>query len=309
VNKTHRRVCRSDENFHDQYTPTWIKDGGEEFESTAQKPQGADLISNLLRSGKIVMPFPQTIRNDKSYIYPHDVSSHIQNVRNRPPILFPISTEKTYDIKCENYTNLVGCANALQILLYAHPNLESIHFFDTNIDAINFTKYIIYDWNWRNETYEQAVEKFNTGDNFIHKKEISPDEYFLDHIDKKSDFFETLDNIRNKRIYTSFMHTDMLDVYKILYALKMPNTIIYYSNILSYANTFHAISAIDADLLFCFVLSHMDNDSAFLGMVPFRGSKVYTKKDLQLNTALDLPWRKTLYDTYYKNRIEALQRD
>ena len=304
-NTTYRSVNRSVENFHHDYTPISVTDGGEEIDIKGQKRHGADLISNLLRAGKVIEPFPLVIRHDKGYIYPHDVSCHIHNVRSRPFILFPVSTDPSFQINISNFENFVGSANGLQFLEYTHPDMESIHLFDLHLDAIEFTKDIVFDWDWKNTAFADLVKKHHRPETIVHDKEI-PDDYILQIIERNTRIFETIKRIRSGDIMFSIRHHDMLDIHNIDYARNKPKTLIYYTNILSYAPTFHALSAIDAALSFQQILQQMDDDSAFMGMVPFRGNDVYTKQDLSLNEQLKLPWREELYDNYYKSRVKAL---
>ena len=50
----------------------------------------------------------------------------------------------------------------------------------------------------------------------------------------------------------------------------------------------------------------MKDTSVFIGVVPFIGSTVAYKKDLEINPKLKLPWREELYE-YYKERVGVLQ--
>ena len=60
---------RSEENFHDGYTPIWVKSGSESRNYLGKKP-GWNLIKSALESGYNVKPFNHDLRVSKYYYYP-----------------------------------------------------------------------------------------------------------------------------------------------------------------------------------------------------------------------------------------------
>lgn len=63
---------RSEENWHDEYTPHWIAQGHQPKEYTGKR-FGWNIINTALEQGKKLYSFNETIRDSKYYLYP-DVS-------------------------------------------------------------------------------------------------------------------------------------------------------------------------------------------------------------------------------------------
>lgn len=306
---TYRSINRSVDNYHDDYTPLWIKDGGIEIKPNGKLRYGANLISNLIRSGKKVQIFNRDIRGDEAHIYHHEPGAFYHNVRNRPKKFFPVATEDMYPIDPTKYTKVFGCANGLQVLNYIHENTEKVTICDSNIISLQFTEDIFRRWSFNEESYNDIVQKYVREYNVhLNLKYVSdtPDNYFLDYIENRPEVFDILRKIRKGDIHIEFKHTDMLDLTDVQWYCTQNNTIIYYSNILSYALTWYCLPAIDADLLLRKIQHVMKDTSVFIGVVPFIGSTVVYKKDIEINPKLKLPWREELYE-YYKERVGVLQ--
>lgn len=304
--KTVRNIKRSADNFHDNYTPVSIADGGFDEEIRGKLRYGGNLISNLLSKNCKVSPFNIEIRKDKSYIYPHDSSSWLRSCINRPFILFPISTDKDIN-PLKKFENIVGPCNGLQILKYLHTDIKSLHLYDLHLDAIDFTSDIIWKWDWRTQSLSNLLKKYIKPHTYVYQSDKNIDDYCLEIVEQNPHLFETLKKIRKGEIIVEIAQKDMLDINTYPHARNKPNTLIQFSNILSYSPTFYSLSAIDADLIFLKILQEMNNDSVFLGMVPFRGWREFTKKDISINHKLNLPWRQDSYEGYYKSRVRALQ--
>lgn len=67
------KPIRSEENWHDGYTPKWIKQGSELTSYTGRR-FGWNIIDRALRSGNNVISFDDVIRDSKFYIYPEVTS-------------------------------------------------------------------------------------------------------------------------------------------------------------------------------------------------------------------------------------------
>lgn len=78
-------VERSIENFHDDYTPLWIKPTGEH----AMQPgagQGWKLISTMMDNGYTVSALPENIRFGKFYTYPdHETEQFLTSIKTLTP--------------------------------------------------------------------------------------------------------------------------------------------------------------------------------------------------------------------------------
>lgn len=77
------QVNRSDENFHDDYTPLWIS-AGDDVLSVATPAPGADLINWALQTGKSVRPFSESERKKRFYMYPKwDFTENLSKLENQ----------------------------------------------------------------------------------------------------------------------------------------------------------------------------------------------------------------------------------
>ena len=66
-------IERSVENFHDDYTPLWIKNTGR-IENRFHQKQGWNIINESLKNGFEIINWNQTIRNKRTYYYPESDS-------------------------------------------------------------------------------------------------------------------------------------------------------------------------------------------------------------------------------------------
>lgn len=76
------KPIRSEENWHDNYTPHWIAQGNA-IENYAGKRFGWNIIDTALKSGSSVVSFNESMRESKYYIYPEvtkDFHSKISGV-------------------------------------------------------------------------------------------------------------------------------------------------------------------------------------------------------------------------------------
>lgn len=71
-------VVRSEENFHDDYTPLWIKYDGESREQLHTK-QGWNFIATGLINNKPILNWDKNIRNKRTYYYPEDNGERFLN--------------------------------------------------------------------------------------------------------------------------------------------------------------------------------------------------------------------------------------
>lgn len=72
-------VERSTENFHDDYTPHWIKPGvGTKEYSVPFRDFGSVLVQALIESGHTLQNIPQDMRNRKHYLYPNTYTAELE---------------------------------------------------------------------------------------------------------------------------------------------------------------------------------------------------------------------------------------
>ena len=82
---TTTKVERSVENFHDDYTPFWIKPGSEECSYTTEFGfYGTKAIRSFIEAGHTVINLPNSIRNQKFYSYPDSNHQLIEQIINDP---------------------------------------------------------------------------------------------------------------------------------------------------------------------------------------------------------------------------------
>lgn len=103
---------RSEESFHDGYTPIWVKNGNTSRNYTGKKP-GWNLIKSALESGYDVKPFNKDLRLSKYYYYPdvegdwptklgpmsYDLQTTVHFVSNTESVIYvPDEHVGTFDI-------------------------------------------------------------------------------------------------------------------------------------------------------------------------------------------------------------------
>ncbi len=85
-------ILRSEENFHDDYTPLWVKPTGQMF-STYHSKQGWNIIAQSMVHGFQVVSWDSDIRNKRTYYYPETNSETfykcIMERRHDPAITNP----------------------------------------------------------------------------------------------------------------------------------------------------------------------------------------------------------------------------
>jgi hypothetical protein len=78
---THSQITpdRSTENFHDNYTPLWIKPGNS-IKTYNHKLHGWNLISAIMSAGGAISAFNNNIRNNKKHYYPENQKEFLKHV-------------------------------------------------------------------------------------------------------------------------------------------------------------------------------------------------------------------------------------
>lgn len=109
-------IERSQENFHDDYTPLWIKFTGE-FKSQYHQKQGWNFINVASRHGYEIFNWDQTIRSKRTYYYPEDHSDEF---------IKSLTTLTINGITNSNQKNLISQCNAVskQIWLLNSENMD-----------------------------------------------------------------------------------------------------------------------------------------------------------------------------------------
>ena len=343
--KTLRSVERSEENFHDDYTPIWIKDGGKEIYIHGcdlhgeELPSGAYLISNLLRAGKKIEPFNRTVRDDKRFLY-IDWKKHKGYYRVHPQKLdifqkknqrvFAWSTETQYDrdeIKIEPYEHFVGCANGLQALLYTHTKLKSITFCDINENSLRFTKELISNWSPQETSYGEFCDEQEHYANFQKYSVVGDikiplvrmtheylNNYFIRIIDQNPELLDVIELINNKKIECNYKLVNMLDPSAMIALVEDKKCILYFSNVSNYSITAHNYSVLETDIILKKIKIAANKCSVFIGncpeheFAPIKSDVKFSFLDdysIQPVENLNFPWRRKEYEDY-KRRIRKI---
>ena len=113
-------IERSVENFHDDYTPLWIKFTGE-YKQQRHQVQGWNIINQAARHGMEILNWPQHIRLKRTYYYPESQSDEF------------LESLKTLDgsrITNPNQRRLIESCNAVRHQIWV-INSEFMRFIDT----------------------------------------------------------------------------------------------------------------------------------------------------------------------------------
>ena len=188
-------VERSEENFHDDYTPLWVKTTGDH----AMQPgagQGWKLLSAMFDGGYNVITLTEKIRLSKFYTYPeHETSKFEQSIRTLTPYpdqnwnqnrwiedslfvkdqiwLFnseymEIPNENTYDLA-------VSTASGFKIFdLFRLPRLTDtakIIIYDFSIKSLEWFKHF---HSWHNEDLLECIRAFPDRDHFTWVGQCDP---------------------------------------------------------------------------------------------------------------------------------------
>ncbi len=157
TSKPGRKVVieRSPENFHDGYTPTWIRAMEPEVWHIANPAPGSDLIA----TGLPVKPFPQSVRDAKLFLYPHK-PTHRGQLTNLLRRSGP-NRHRHYAFSYEPIPakmdflaplDYIACpANGLNLFKYLHStgfnDGLTIQLYDINPTSLEIYRRIMTNWN------------------------------------------------------------------------------------------------------------------------------------------------------------------
>lgn len=147
---------RSEENFHDEYTPVWIK-SGTDIRTYNNLKRGAHWINLALQDGGVGI-IPKHLRNVKTYFYPEVQEDYIRNTKEiynqlQTDVFFATNTE-TIDTKSINHENIdiIACsAGALSAWVHAFtykikPMGGLIYIFDVSALALQIQHDLYNTW-------------------------------------------------------------------------------------------------------------------------------------------------------------------
>jgi len=229
---------RSEENFHDDYTPLWVKPGGE-LKKYQHKWHGWNVISTALQNKENVIVFDEEIRSSKKCYYAQHETDFSENSKqiykkynqsaNR--LFYPINTEELQPV------NIVG--NIKQLIIPA-SGFNWVKYLD-KYGYDEETEVIFYDYNPNALFYmEETVKNFDGGDyhKFLKSKNRHNTPDWLNTKLEIAEHFQTVSNIWHirQKVKFKFIECDLLNEFTIK-PKNHTNTIFHVSNIFAYEPT------------------------------------------------------------------------
>lgn len=181
-------VVRSRENFHDGYTPLWIKPTADKQDYTLDFLDfGTHAIYKFLDNGYTLININQDIRNRKYYLYPDynaDELTELFTTWNTPS---EIPVKQYYDVinwQFDNYDRTVYILNSEDVMvkipspidhysgvcgglkavgiLYNNKFKDTtrVSLFDISQPALDYQKYIVEHWDGNFDNYLSVFEKY-----------------------------------------------------------------------------------------------------------------------------------------------------
>jgi hypothetical protein len=226
-------VDRSEENFHDNYTPYWIKSKGTQRNYSGTVREGWDLINSMLKKGYSIGNIPIELRNLKQHIYP-DVGNELEKLLNNEETVEITEPNQKYYIKMTDFSSFqnsvyvfntdsmnppeksietldtIYCVAAgfkpIQLLnSYVWNEKTRMVYFDYSKSALNFKIWLVENWN--GEDYPSIIEyyKENIDNDFQPIK--MPNQDYISDWEKTIEIFGGRNNWINLwRSYQSIEH-------------------------------------------------------------------------------------------------------
>jgi hypothetical protein len=204
-------IDRSDENFHDDYTPVWIKKLGSNTTSCDKLKFGGYVISEILKNNFKVRPFNHRERNAKRFCY-YETYEQLNGVFNFDPIhpysyYYPKDTSHRIKEFNKEYTNYISVANGIESLKRiknVYQNINSITFYDMSITALIFTELLIKNFKGNYKEFVQDFDDAGAGKwNFIDQDYNLLNEYETDSV------LPILEHIRNNDVQVKYFFGDI----------------------------------------------------------------------------------------------------
>ena len=308
-------IDRSAENFHDNYTPLWIKKGTgySEYQLTSR---GSLIISKFLENGYNIAPFTEEQRRHKFFMY-NDLTqkygSYLRIETNLSDLVFNCATEPLMADFNKNIHRIVTPANGLQALAIIDkcPNVDTIDFHDINEKQIEFTRDIIQNYtgnNFLELCYSKNYQLHTSDPKAIEEYE----QYFLENLST------TFDELKQRLKYMSirFERRSLFEIEQYKNAVKPnQNTLYNFSNVLSYKKTYHLYSQIHFNLMLKILAAkerEVGNCSVLRGILPSSETETpgfcntpVSALSKNPDPIVNYEWRKDLYE-YYTDYLKLL---
>ena len=200
-----QNVIRSPENFHDDYTPLWVKKGEGKTTYTNTTGQGSQVISALLENDYKIRPFREKERNLKRCCYDSEKEqiSRIFHYLGNPSRMStnvvyvnPTSLKsKTFKNENDVIVSVASPINLLNRLIERYKNVKRVIFYDISLPALIWTELFfkyIKKYNYELEPlYRFFVEC--GGEKFVFD-DVIKNESFKINVSQYSDMVEHLSN-------------------------------------------------------------------------------------------------------------------
>ena len=233
-------IERSKDNFHDDYTPTWIEQT--EGETSYDKLKfGGYVISELLKNNLKVRPFNTNERHVKKFVY-YDIDeqvSHMLSYEKVNPYSFYYpkttrSTKRTFTESANKYITVANAVESLYKIKDVYKDITSIDFYDVSITALIFTEHFIK--NFKGD-YKNFVKEFDIMGARPWTTLDLPDENYhqLDDYKDVQEINDVLEHVR-KNVKVNYHYGDITRS-SIIELLDTP-TLIYVSNCFKYQYNF-----------------------------------------------------------------------
>lgn len=261
-------IARSYLNYHDDYTPIWIKDTGQRKMQYHSKP-GWNFIDQAFKNNLTIINWNQTIRNKRTYYYPESQSfefySALHNLKsknitnfNQQKLIQEVAAgviDQIWAVNSESM-NILNNKQQYEIIALPASGFKYLDIFKSNA-LIKNGEIVIYDYNsksldWIKHIYtsnetdiRQLIRSFPYKKNLIWFGHNNPsiitknkiDENFLssfqntvDYYGGQDKFLEYLTMFRNSNV--SFVQTDLFNnPYDLISKLDIKKSLLHISNI------------------------------------------------------------------------------
>lgn len=226
---------RSEDNYHDDYTPTWIKQGNQNKKYIGKSFYGWNLIKSALESDYQVCPYSVEEREHKKFCYPKEKNykklySFVSNIRRNKNVVYVSSSEKIplnenyYKIVNENKSLLdydIDCVlvPASGIMSIAYPfmcNLKDndsvIISFDYNKQSLIAIKDIIENWNLE-DNWEEYIKYYIEKHNLHNNSNKHTSQVLIDLLknNKFCNYFKNYKNINKKYVELDLFNAEQVE--------------------------------------------------------------------------------------------------
>jgi hypothetical protein len=223
-------VERSQENFHDDYTPLWVKPTGNQKEQL-NPSQGWELLSAMFEHNKPVITLNEKLRLGKLYVYPEFCGTEfLESIKTLTPYNGINWNQNKWIEDNKQVKDQIWLFNSETMKVYNNGPYDIVantasgfKLFDLFKDRkiTTQTKIIVYDfnqlsldwyqhlWKWTGNNLLECIRNFPHKDNFtwINNYEGYYNEYtpFQKHINDIYTFFGGLESFN--KVWQEFKHT------------------------------------------------------------------------------------------------------